>query len=125
MPSRASARTKAGSAVAAIALIEWLILAGISSWIDMFIGERFLLNSTNSSVASKLVIVILFFALCSVNHLVLVTRGNGIKFADEFNNLKKSRRILLVTSCLVLLLSVIAFFLYSRFAYRGFFHINS
>jgi Ni/Fe-hydrogenase subunit HybB-like protein len=118
-------RTKAKTtgAVTAVTLIECLILAGIASWIDIFIGKRFLLSDYNSLVFSKLVIVVLFFALCSVNHLVLVTRGHGIKFERGFDNLEKSRRILLEVSCAVLLVAAIAFFIYSRLAYQRFFHL--
>jgi len=116
-------RSKAVSAVTAIAVIEGLFLAGITSWIDIFMGTRFLLSDSNSLPSSKLVILLFFLALCFANNRFLVTRGHGIKFEREFNNLKKTRKILLVTSCCGLVLATIAFFLYSRFAYRRFFHL--
>jgi len=106
-------------------LIEWLILAGIASWIDIFIGIRFLLSDSNSVISSKLIVVVLFLALGSVNNRILVTRGHGIKFEREFNNLKKFRKNLLIASCVMLSLTAIAFFICSRLAYRHFFQINS
>ena len=119
--SRASGRT--AGAVTLVALIEWLIIAGISSWIDIFIGTRFLLGNVNSLAFSKIAILFLFFALYLANCHILVTRGHGIKFEHEFNNLKKSRKISLVASSCGLIVAAVAFFLYSRFAYRHFFNL--
>jgi len=116
---------KIAGAVTLITLIEWLILAGIASWIDIFTGTRFLLSDANSLISSKLIVVVLLLALGSVNNRVLVTRGHGIKFEREFNNLKKSRKNLLIASCVTLSLTAIAFFIRSRLAYRHFFQINS
>jgi hypothetical protein len=100
-----------------VALFEWIILAGIASWLDILAGTRFLLQF------SKLAIVIAFFALYFVNYYVLVTRGHGIKFEREFNNLKKSKRTLLRISCYLMELATVAFFICSVYAYHHFFHI--
>ncbi|MGO8835893.1 MAG: hypothetical protein ACLQQ0_00565 [Limisphaerales bacterium] len=116
-------RGKTLGSVSAVTLIEGLILAGIASWIDIFTGTRYLLSSANSLASSKLVILIFVFALFSANYRVLVTRGHGIKFEREFIHIKKSRKILLVAGCAVLVVATIAFFIYSRLAYRHFFHI--
>jgi hypothetical protein len=115
--------SKSGTSVTAVAVIEGLLLAGIFSWIDIFIGKRFLLSDYNSHISFKLVTLILFFALYFANYRVLVTRGYGIKFEREFIHLKKSRKVLLLSSCVVLLLATIAFFIYSRLAYQSFFHL--
>ena len=125
VPRWGNTRTKIGRAVTGVALIEWLILAGISSWIDIFIGTRFLLGDSNSLTLSKLIFLILFFALYFANYRILVTHGHGVEFEHEFKNLEKSKKILLMMSCVLLLVAGIAFFLYSRLAYRHFFHINS
>jgi hypothetical protein len=115
--------SKSGTSVAAIAVIEWLFFAGIASWIDIFIGKRLLLTDANSLASSKLVIVIIFIALGLVNYRILVIHGHGIKFEREFNNLKKSKRVFLLVSCVLLALVTIAFFICSRIAYRRFFHL--
>ncbi|MGA7593752.1 MAG: hypothetical protein WCA64_01035, partial [Gallionella sp.] len=66
--SRASGKT--AGAVTIVALVEWLILAGISSWIDIFIGTRFLLSNANSLAIYKLVLLLFFFALYLANYHV-------------------------------------------------------
>jgi hypothetical protein len=108
---------KIGTSIAAITLVEGFILIDISSYIDILIGEKFLLSF------SKPVIVIIFVALGFLNQYLLYIRGYGIKFEREFDKLNKYRRILLVTSCVVLLLVTIVFFFYSTSAYQHFFHI--
>jgi hypothetical protein len=115
--------SKSVTSVTAVAVIEGLILAGISSWIDIFAGKRFLLSDYNSLASSKLVILIFVFALYFANYRVLVTRGHGIKFECEFTKLEKSRKVLLEVSCAVLLVAATAFFIYSRLAYQRFFHL--
>lgn len=115
--------SKSVTSVTAVTLIEWLLLAGISSWIDIFIGKRFLLSDYNSLIFSKLAALMLFLALGSVNQVVLVARGHGIRFEREFTHLEKSRKVLLVVSCAVLVVATIAFFIYSRLAYQRFFHL--
>lgn len=121
--SRASGRTS--GAVTAITLIEWLILAGIASWVDISIGTRFLLGSTNSLFLSQLMIIVLFFVLFFANYRVLVIRRHGIEFAHEFRSLKRERRILLISAFCALALLTIIFFISSRLVYRHFFHIES
>jgi hypothetical protein len=111
---RGKISTRAGRAIGGVTLIEWFILVGISSCIEMLLGKRFLFYF------SKPVIVSAFFALFLVNQYVLYIRGHGIKFDREFNNLGKSRKIVLVTSCAVLLVATIALSIYSGLAHRRF-----
>jgi hypothetical protein len=121
--SHASGRTS--GAITAITVIEWLILAGIASWIDISIGTRFFLSSTNSLFLSKLMIAVLFSALFFANYRVLVVCGHGIKFAHEFRSLKKGRKVLLITGFCSLTLFTLIFFVGARMAYRHVFHIES
>jgi uncharacterized membrane protein YqhA len=69
-------------------------------------------------------VVLAFLALGFLNLYALFfcgfTFSHGIKFEREFDNLKKSRKILLVTSCVVLLLATIVFSIYSISAHRHF-----
>ena len=53
----------------------------------------------------------------------LVTLGHGIKFEREFTHFKKSRKVLLLVSCAVLLLATTVFSICSVSAYQRFFHI--
>jgi len=115
LPSRRDNTSgKIGVAITVITLIACLNLAGISSCIETLAHKKELLNFP------KLVNIMFFFAVLFMNQYVLVTRGYGIKFEREFGNLKKSRRILLVTSCVILLLGTIYFCIYSGLAYRHF-----
>lgn len=121
--SRASGRTS--GAVTVIAVIEWLILTGAASWVDISLGTRFLLSDANSRFSSKLIMVALFFALYFANYRVLVTHGHGVRFAHEFGSLKKARKILLVIGFSGIVLFTIFFFVGSRLEYRHFFNIDS
>ena len=103
-----------GGAIAAIALIEWLNLFSISSCIDMFVGKPLFAGFSKTEVS------LTFFVLFFINVYVLYIRGHGIKFEHEFDHMKKSRKILLVTSCVVVLLATIVFSIYSTSACRHF-----
>ncbi len=116
--------TRAVRAVSVLTLIEWLILAGIASLIDISIGSRFLLSSVNSRLSSKLIIIALLFALYFVNYRVLAVRGHGVNFVHKFDNMKKTRRILLISGFCALALFTIVFFVCTRLAYQNFFHIH-
>jgi len=107
----------AGKGVASVALIESAFLIGIVLWIDVLVGTKSLFD------IPKWAAVIAFLALCAANHYPLVARGHGITFEREFNHLKKTRKILLMASCVVIILAAIAFFIYSVSVYHRFFHI--
>ena len=111
-------RINAWRGVTGIAIIEAVILIGIEWWIEMLIGTRFSFDSDRLAIG--IASVALFFA----NDYVLVARGHGIKYEREFNNLKKFRKVLLVASCVVIMLAVIAFFIVSVAAYRRFNHVS-
>ena len=72
--------------------------------------------------------MVVFFALFFLNTYILIicgfTFGHGLRFEREFDNLKKGRKILLQTSCVVLLLATIMFSIYSMSVYHRFFPIK-
>jgi hypothetical protein len=105
---------KVGGAAAILTLVECFNLSNILSWIDIFSGKELLPRFSEPEV------LLAFFTLGFLNIYVLFIRGHGIKFECEFDNFKQSRKILLVTSCVVLLLATIAFSIYSTLAYRRF-----
>ena len=107
----------AGKGVAGVTLIEALILMGIEEWIEILVGTRFSFNS--SPWALRIASLVLYF----VNYYILVTRSHGIKFEGEFNNLKKSRKAILLVSCVVMILAAITVIICSVSAYHRFFHI--
>jgi hypothetical protein len=109
---------KVGGACAVLTLVEWFNLLNISSWIDILSGKQVLPPFSEPEV------LLAFFALGFLNIYVLFVRGHGIAFEREFDKLGKSRRILLMVSCVVLLLATIAFSIYSTSAYHRFFHIK-
>jgi len=87
----------------------------IGTWVEIYIGERFYFD--------RWVIRIAAVALYLINYYILATRGHGIKFEREFSNLKKSRKVLLLASCVVMVLVAIAVSIYSVSAYHNYFHI--
>jgi|GEM_PF-2969037 len=113
---------RAGGAVTIITLIESFNLLNISSWIDIFAGKQLVPRFSEPEA------ILAFLVLGYLNLYFLITCGftfaHGIKFEREFDHLAKFRKILLVTSCVVLLLATIAFSIYSTSAYHRFFHIK-
>jgi hypothetical protein len=107
----------AGKGVLLVCLIAFFILKGIESYIEFHVGTRFSFDSSKWEMAA------ITLALYLPNYYVLVTRGHGIKFEREFTHLKKSKKVLLLVSCAVLLLATMAFCIYSDSAYQRFFHI--
>ena len=102
----------AGKGVAVISLILLINLSNIKDWIEIYVGARcfYDFNRWPRWVVGAAVFL--------VNLYVLVLRGHGIKFEQRFTNLTKSRKVLLVTSCAVLLLVTIVFSTYIGTAYR-------
>jgi hypothetical protein len=106
-----------GKGVAGVTAIEAVILMVITAWIEIYIGTKFFFG------INRWIIGIAFFALCLPNYYILVTRGHGIGFEREFSHLEKSRKNLLLASCAVIVLAIVAFFIYTVSAYHRFFHI--
>ena len=84
---------RSGGAIGFVTLIESLFLIGIDNCIEMFLNKKIIL--------SKPAVWLALFALFLINVYFLFFRGYGTKFEREFDNIKKSRRILLVVSCAV------------------------
>ncbi|MGP8201461.1 MAG: hypothetical protein ACLQU4_18375 [Limisphaerales bacterium] len=108
----------AGKGVALLSIIALINLTNIMDWIEVYGGTKFSFDS--SRWAQCAIALVFYFA----NYYILVTCGHGIKFErEEFKNLKKSRKVLLIVSFAVLLLITIVFSIYSTSAYQHFFHI--
>jgi len=107
---------KAGYAIAILTFVEWLILIGIFFCVQTFLGKRLSL--------SKSMVIMTILALFFLNMYVLFIRGHGIKFAREFDMLKKSKRITLVVSCVMVAVAAIVLFIFSAIAYRRFLGIH-
>lgn len=107
----------AGKGVASVGVIEGFILMSIEMWIEMYSGTRFLLS------AGKLGIGVAFLALYYANYYILVTRGIGIKFEHEFDNLEMTRKFRLIAGFVVAVLATTVLFAWSVSVYHHFFHI--
>lgn len=107
----------AGKGVAGITLMQAAILLSVEGWIEVFAGKR--LSFDSSPWAFRGIALALYLA----NYYLLITRGHGIKFEREFNRFRKSRRTLLVGSCLALMLIAILIVIRSVSAYHYTFHI--
>jgi hypothetical protein len=112
-----SSGMNAGKGVLGVTLISGAIIMGGELWIELLVGTRFSFHTNPWTIR------IAALALYFVNYYVLVTRNYGIKFEREFTHLQKSRKVLLHVSCAVLLLSIIAFIIYSVSVYQHLFHI--
>ena len=106
---------KAGSAIALLTLIDWMVLLGIAYCIEMCFLKQPLFSHF-----SKAEIIIAFLALALANQYILWSRGHGIKFEREFNSLKRSKRILLLVSFGVLTVAAVAFCIWSTIVHRRF-----
>jgi len=104
--------TDAAKGVCAVTLIEAAILMGIMDRIEIY------LEINMFSHVSRWTIYIAVLALYLPNRYVLITRGHGIRFERTFKNLTNSRKVLLLTTCLLMILTVMAFSIYSSIAYR-------
>jgi hypothetical protein len=107
----------AGKGVLLICVIILFIFNGIKSYIEIYVGTRF---NFDSALWERAAIIL---AIYLPNNYILDTCGHGIKFEREFTNLKKSRKVLLVMSCAMVLLATIVFGICSDSAYRHFFQI--
>jgi hypothetical protein len=108
---------KIGGAIGAITFVESLFLIAVFGYIEIFLNKKILFSKPTLAIA--------FFILFFVNMYFLWLRGYGTKFVNEFDGLKTSRRIFLMTSCVVILVATIVFLIYSAIAYRHFFQIHS
>src|SRR5258707_7422928 len=81
-----------GKGVAGVGIIQGVMLLSILAWIDVLFRTTLMLN------VPKWVILILFFALCAMNHYVLVSCGHGIQLERNFNHFARSKKVLLLAS---------------------------
>ena len=107
----------AGKGIAVISLITLINLSNIKDWIEIHVGTRSFYDF------DRWPHWVVGVAVFLVNYYVLVGCSHGIRFEREFTHLKNTRKVLLVTSCALLLLATIVFSFYSDSAYRRFFHI--
>ena len=96
-----------GKGVFLVSIIIFFSLFGIKQCVEIHLGKRLSFDETLWELLAVL-------AIYYVNLYILVTRGYGVRFEREFNNLTKSRKIILITACSVLMLAVTAFCLYWR-----------
>ncbi len=109
---------KVGAACAIITAVEGVNLTNICSWVNIVSGKQAVPHLSGPEVW------LVGIVLASINVYVLFTLRYGIKFESEFDNLKKSRKILLKVSCAALLLTTILFSIYTTKAYHHFLEVN-
>jgi len=106
-----------GKGVLVASLIMFFILKGIEGYIEILVGTIFSFDSEHWEMA------VITLALYLPNYYVLVTRGYGVTFDREFTAFKRSKKVILVASCVGLMLASVVFCGYSDSAYRHYFHI--
>jgi hypothetical protein len=106
-----------GKGIAGVTALLGLIVVVIAGWVDVYLGKRFFLSRSNGVYVAGYIVLGIF------NCYVLLVRGHGIKFEQDFSHLEKKRKRILLVSWTVLVVAFIAFFIYSVQAYQHFFHI--
>jgi hypothetical protein len=101
---------KVGYPILVYTLIQWFTLLGI------YVDTVKYLNKKN--ILSDAVILTSYFVLYFLNVYILFIRKYGVKFAQEFGNFKKSKRILLTTIFTVLSVAGLIFSICSIFFTR-------
>jgi hypothetical protein len=104
---------KAGVAAGILTLIQWFFLVGLICFIATVQNEK-----VTPIIFSTPVVLPASFVLFFVNVHFSYIRGYGIKFAEEFDRIKRTRKTLLVTSFAVFSIAAVAFGLCSRIAYN-------
>lgn len=104
--------------VVGVALFEGALLIGIAAWVNVLAGTKTLLAMPKWAQVGA------FLALCLANHYPLVVRGLGITFERKFTSLQNSKKIFLLTSCVMVMLTIIVFFIFSARAHRRFLGIH-
>jgi len=107
----------AGKGIAAVSLIELVIIRLIQDWIEISIGKRFSFDS------NRLVNSAIFLVFYLVNYYFLVSRKHGLKFEREFSHLKKTRKVLLLVGCAMIFLATVVFSEYTLPVYWHYFHL--
>lgn len=98
--------------VGGVTLVQVLAIISISSCLEIFAGFR-TLNAVNPW-AIRLGIIALFFG----NHLLLVQRGEAVRFEQEFASLPRSTKTRLMAISVILLVVVVVCFIASGLAHR-------
>ena len=111
-------QTNASAAVALLSLLELSFVSGIACWIDVNEKIKILTSSR------KPLVVVAYFVLCAVNYYPIIIRGYGMIFDQEFQHFKKSKKTALVAGSLLVVLSIIAFFLYAGMAHRRYLGVH-
>jgi hypothetical protein len=104
--------------VVGIALIQGIVLLAIEGWLEIFTGSRFLPH------IPKLAVVAAFLILSFCNYYGLVLCRHGVVFEQEFDKFARSKKILLLTICVEIILVAITFFIYSAVRHRHFIGVD-
>jgi hypothetical protein len=106
-------RTNAAISAGAITVIEICLLIGVVGWVEMVIA-----GPKSSLHIPRLEAFVASVGLYAANYYPLIICGYGTTFEREFTSLKRSRRVFLVASSVVMMLAAIAFFIFSAVVHR-------
>ena len=104
--------TNAGMAAAFLTLVEFFAILGIACWVDIFLATKIMAEFP------KWAVFILFLILCAPNYYVLISKGHGAAFANEFAHFNKFKRWSLLLICAMIMVAIFLFFLYSATTHR-------
>jgi hypothetical protein len=105
--------------VAGVSLFVFLAFTGIEVWIEILMGKQ----SLTLLYFARWYRYASIFAWLLANYYILVSRGYGVRFEKDFDNLKKSTQTFLQVICCLVQVASVALFIFSGLAYRHVFHV--
>ena len=100
-----------------VSLIQGLILLNLECLIQVRFGTMIIPS------ISKWMILCVYAVLFCTNYYVLVIRRYGVKYVQQYSNLNKYRKVILLGSWAILLLVILVFSIYTVSVYRRYFHL--
>ncbi len=111
-----SADMNAMKGVTGISIFQALLAFCVSTWVEIFTGQRFKLDSW--------LIWMFIIPLWLTNYYYLVTRGSGVEFEKRFASFERVKRNTLYALAVGFLLVTTGVLIFSTVVYRQAFHIR-
>jgi hypothetical protein len=99
-----------------LTLIEFFAILGIACWVDILLGTKAMSDFPKWSV------FVFFLVLCIPNYHVLISKGYGARYVDEFAHFSKLKQWFLLLICAIMMIAIFLLCLYSATAHRKIFY---
>jgi hypothetical protein len=112
---QAGGKSSTSTGIAILALIQWIFLLAAIGDVEMVLGQKLL-----PPHLPRLILLLSFFVLYVINARILDVQGYGSDFEEEFHDMDKSRKTLLIVRLVVFLILVVVFCIVSFVAHNHF-----